>query len=231
MPISVNQELSFTDPNDVTVRGVVSGSKVVDEVDVSLDGQIVSTTALKEDASWNADISLSNQGIDEVSATVKYGDGTSEITGNLLIASNEPLDHQFISEIAIGQTSVSTTVYGQHGIGLYDATFVLDGQNEFADAIGRIATRIAYTDFSGTTATIENFKASGPNHDTLNLSGTSLLTLAQVLHHTTMSDGSATIHTGLDESVTLTGVTKAQLAAHPHDFVFSGGHTLAPTPS
>ena len=43
---------------------------------------------------------------------------------------------------------------------------------------------------------------------------------------TTMSDGSATIHTGQDQSVTLTGVTKQQLAAHPHDLVFTGGHTL-----
>ena len=41
-----------------------------------------------------------------------------------------------------------------------------------------------------------------------------------MLHHTAMSDGSAVIHLNRHDSITLDGITKAELKAHPKDFAF-----------
>ena len=121
------------------------------------------------------------------------------------------------------------TVHGQHGRELYTYTAISDGnQQQLVDVIGSGGAGVAYADFTNAFETIENFRPVGPNHDKLNLSDTSLQTLAQVLHHTSMSGGDATIHIAPNESVTLTGVSKAQLANHPGDLVFTGGHALAP---
>ena len=98
---------------------------------------------------------------------------------------------------------------------------------QVAEVIGRGGAGIAYEDLLFTTETIKNFRATGTHHDTLNLSDTSLHTLAQVIQHTTMNGGSATIHIDEQTSVKLEGVTKEQMKAHPHDFVFTGGHTLS----
>lgn len=67
---------------------------------------------------------------------------------------------------------------------------------------------------------ITDFYATSPQHDTIDLSNTQFHTLAQVLRHTTMGDGSATIHLNPHDSITLDGITKAQLKAHPKDFAF-----------
>ena len=183
---------------------------------------------MNENATWNTTVSFECTNFETIAAIAHYGHGTSDAVG-LFLSSNSPLDHQYESLFLAGNGYVGS-VYGQHGRQLYSFTAIAGGnQQEFVDATGGGGAGIPYADFTNVVETIESFRPAGPNHDTLNLSDTSLLTLAQVLHHTTMSDGSATIHMGNDQSVTLTGVTKAQLAANPHDFVFTGGHSLAPT--
>lgn len=226
MPISVNQAISFTDPSQVSVSGVVTGDKVIDNVSVSSNQNLVTSNALHEDASWGTVVSFDGTTDQLISATANYGDGTSDSTG-LILASNAPLDNQYTSLFFTGD-GYAGSVFTKHGRDLYDFTTVSDGNNQqFFDAVGSGGASIAYTDFNRSIETIENFRPTGPNHDKLNLSDTSLQTLAQVLHHTTMSDGDATIHIAPDEAVTLVGVSKAQLASHPHDFVFTGGHTLS----
>ena len=68
---------------------------------------------------------------------------------------------------------------------------------------------------------VTDFIAGSQDHDTIDLSATHYSTLAQVLRHTTMSDGSATIHLNPHDTITLDGVTKGQLKAHPNDFSFA----------
>lgn len=67
---------------------------------------------------------------------------------------------------------------------------------------------------------VTDFIAGGQNRDTIDLSETHYSSLAQVLRHTTMSDGSATIQLNPHDSITLDGITKGQLKAHPNDFAF-----------
>ena len=68
---------------------------------------------------------------------------------------------------------------------------------------------------------VTDFLAAGLGHDTLDLSATHLTTLAQVLQHTTMHAGSAVIHLNPQDTITLDGISKTQLKAHPHDFALA----------
>ena len=84
---------------------------------------------------------------------------------------------------------------------------------------GGVAERFVFVPAFGHDE-VTDFFAPGPAHDTVDLSNTGLRGLAAVLRHTTMSGGSATIHVNPQDSITLDGVTKAQLHAHPNDFAF-----------
>ena len=68
---------------------------------------------------------------------------------------------------------------------------------------------------------IENFGVTGAGHDYLDLTGTQITTLAAALNHTTQVGGNAVLHLYGNETVTLDGVTKAQLKAHPGDFLLA----------
>ena len=61
--------------------------------------------------------------------------------------------------------------------------------------------------------TVEGFSARGFGHDTLSFSSRSFASIVDVLHHTTMSGGDAVIHLSATDSVTLVGVSKADLRA------------------
>lgn len=68
---------------------------------------------------------------------------------------------------------------------------------------------------------ITDFSVAGRSHDIINLSSMHFSTLAQVLLHTTMSNGSAEIHLNPHDTIKLDGVNLAQLTTNPKDFVFS----------
>ena len=67
---------------------------------------------------------------------------------------------------------------------------------------------------------IANFVASGTQHDTVSFASSQFSSLAEVLHHTTMMGGNATIHGPDNQTLTLGNVTKAELRANPSDFSF-----------
>ena len=68
---------------------------------------------------------------------------------------------------------------------------------------------------------IANLVVGGAGHDIVDLSNTHFTTLAEVLNHTTMGDGSATIHLNPHDSITLDGVTRAQIKSHAQDFALA----------
>ena len=61
----------------------------------------------------------------------------------------------------------------------------------------------------------------GPDHDVLDLAGSPFRTLAQVLNHTDMIGGDATLHMGPQVFLTIDGVSKAELRAHPEVFALA----------
>ena len=73
------------------------------------------------------------------------------------------------------------------------------------------------------TQTITNFHATGASHDTVVLPHADFAGMASLLHNTTMSGGSATIHDpNSNATLTLEGVTKTEMRTHHGDFSFSG---------
>lgn len=70
-------------------------------------------------------------------------------------------------------------------------------------------------------AEVTDFLVRGQGHDTLDLTNTTISSLGQLLRNTTVSGGNAEIHVNSQESITLDGVTKAQLANNRNDFRFA----------
>jgi autotransporter passenger strand-loop-strand repeat protein len=99
---------------------------------------------------------------------------------------------------------------GQVLTSIYDDVMTGDGPSE----------RFVFSPHFGQDE-ITDFNVAGAGHDVVDLSNTRFSSLVEVLQHTTMSFGSATIHLNPHDSITLDGVTKAQLKAHPHDFALA----------
>ena len=67
---------------------------------------------------------------------------------------------------------------------------------------------------------VTDFHAEGFGHDVLSLPAARFGSVAAVLHHTQTIEQDAVISVGPHETITLQGVTAAELRAHPGDFRF-----------
>ena len=113
---------------------------------------------------------------------------------------------------------------GSHGqeIDANKQTVTALGNDTFADYAS--STRFIFSMNDGEEA-IYGFKATGADHDTLQLSS-GAGTLAQVLAKATSDgQGGTMLHVGTGETVDLINITKAELKAHHSDFSFSAGTT------
>lgn len=92
------------------------------------------------------------------------------------------------------------------------------------DTFSNQAHRTTFTfDHGFGTEIITGFHVAGPGHDVIDLPASDAGRLAQILAHGTSSaDGSAVLHLGRDDSITLVGVGLADVQAHPRDFSFHG---------
>ena len=224
MTISIDQDISVEGPNTALIHGSVTAAAAnVTGVEIfDSSGNDLGPAMLGNNGTWSFDAFFDPQlEIDAVATDSAGGKQKSEGFG---IEANSPLTSQ-IASFKFESDSETFTAFGMNGRSLYNGTIKVANQNQSADVVGLGGASIAYTDFLVTREVIENFRSLGPQRDTLNLSDTSLQSLADVLHHTTMSNGSATIHLDSQASVTLDGVTRQQIAMHPHEFVFTGGHT------
>lgn len=100
-------------------------------------------------------------------------------------------------------------------------------------ANGEVAAAQGYDRFTGVrknetfvfdpgfgTDTVSEFRVAGTGHDTLDLPTASLATVAQVLAHTKDGANGAVINLGGGDTITVVGITKAELQANKHDFAF-----------
>ena len=134
-----------------------------------------------------------------------------------------------------GDGSYSYDAYGAHGASLVDAADNFDGthsieaaandqqlysiHNDTMTGNGTGETFVFFPNFGRDEVT--DFRATGSGHDYVDLTNTQMHKLAQVIAHTTMQGGNAVLHLYANETVTLDGVTKAQLKAHPGNFLFA----------
>ena len=224
MPITINQDITVESPNTALLHGTVSDPATIAGVEVfDSDGNDLGPASVKRNGTWTFDAFFDSfTFLDAVATDTSGSTQTSNILG---VGANSPLPGQITSVLFSDQETF--TVYSSRGRALYDA--VATGQSN-SDAVskvtGRGGGRIAYVSSDFGREVLENFRVAGSNHDVLNLADSGLETLADVLRHTTMNGGNATIHTQDHTSVTLLGVTKQQIANHRQDFVFTGGREV-----
>lgn len=129
--------------------------------------------------------------------------------------------------------STSYKAYGQDGTALVTATTTIDGGHTIESvADGQRLYSIHDDVMTGGGSNeqfvffphfgqdeITDFRVAGAGHDVVDLTNTQFHTLAEVLHHTVTSHGSAEIQVNRQDSITLDGVTKAELKAHRNDFL------------
>ena len=92
-------------------------------------------------------------------------------------------------------------------------------RDSYSLLVGEGAKTFVFSDHPG-NAVVSSFTVSGTAHDTLSLPSSEFASLAAVLHDTHMVGGDAVIAVSPTDTITLQGVTKAELRAHPSDIAF-----------
>ncbi len=140
------------------------------------------------------------------------------------------LEYDYAADGSYGYTEYSNlgkplVVATNNGDGTHTVTANANGQVLYSagnDTLtgGGSSETFVYLPGSGRDV-VTDFQAAGQGHDVLDLSNTHLNTLAQVLNSTTVSGGTATIHVNRQDTITLDGVSRADLKAHRSDFLFA----------
>lgn len=181
----------------------------VDEEDFDSSGNLVAEQFTQR----NGSVYLTN-------AVINFADGSHQIDGTSGTYFDDK-DFYYQSDLYSADYSVqrTETLYnndGTHTIsGLADGQRLLSIQDDTMTGNGRNETFVFRRGFGQDTVT--DFIAAGPGHDRLTFQSSTFSSVAQVLNRTSDVDGNAVIHVGRNESVTLLGVTKDSLAAHPGD--------------
>ena len=133
----------------------------------------------------------------------------------------------FVESISQDGSSATFKFYSDKGQLEYhtDATTGSDANHAILAMTGdQKNTQFVFTQNPRFAQTITNFHVDGTSHDALLLPHADFSTMADLLRDTTMSSGNAVIHDPNSSGTTLTlmGVTKAEMKAHHNDFSFHG---------
>ncbi len=124
----------------------------------------------------------------------------------------------------IKATDATGAVTSQTTYNAFGAESSLSGQSaqdNYAFIMGEGEKAFVFTEHPG-QAIVSSFAVSGDAHDTLSLPSSEFASLAAVLHNTHNVGGDAVIAMTPTDSITIQGVTKAQLRTHPGDFSLHG---------
>ena len=184
----------FTSP----AGGVVAGTLVM----LDDDGTAIGTAVVRQDGTWSSDVVLPHLGANDISAQV------NDAAGHVIASAS--VDLTLAAVLSPPSGGIATAVSGSVPVHpAHSATLSADGASD----------RFVFTPHPGHD-TITGFGLSGSWADHLSFSSQSFAGLADVLRHTSMSDDGAVIHLSSRDSVTLVGVTKQELRAHPSVFTF-----------
>ena len=227
--------ISFSNPNTVVLSGTASGDFT--KVDITAVGSTPSDLGSPQinDGHWSLSIPLAELG-SGAEFTLSATDSTATVSSfdsnfgiGLGITDHPYTTFQFTSD---GSLTDHFNFFNQNGALIYQSDAEITGSNSASilDTGHQLHTTFVFLDGVGTTQqTIVNFHVTGASHDTVSLPPSDFTSLADVLRHTTMSNGSATIHdpNNSGDTLTLMGVTKAELKSNPHDFTFHGTGTIS----
>lgn len=203
--------LAITSPGGVTpsssqtITGTYAGAAAAGTV-VTLDddGTRVGTAVVARDGTWSTDVVLGHLGANALTARTVDTAGEAVASAPVTLTLAAVLSPPSQGAAAPQAAPVVQTAHPAHGATLSGAG---------AD------TTFVFTPHPGQD-TITGFGLSGAGADHLSFSSRSFSGLADVLRHTTMSSEGAVIHLSAQDSVTLVGVTKQALRAHPGAFAF-----------
>ncbi len=165
-------------------------------VEVDDGGVKVAAATVTADGTWSAPILLSDLGANVLTASV------AGVAGQVVESGPVVLTLQTVLSPPSGATAPAAPEAAIVNRPAHGATAsATDGVDSFV-----------FRPHPG-HVTVEGFSARGIGHDTLSFSSRSFASIVDILHHTTMSGGDAVIHLSPTDSVTLAGVSKADLRA------------------
>ena len=222
--------ISFTDPNTLVLSGTASGDFT--KVDITTNDAAKTDLGSPQvtDGHWTLNVKLdglSGQSGFTLAATDALANVT-DFNSNFVILPDVKNEPYTTVEVSFGGGSLEhVDLFNKSGDMAYhgDVKDLGGGSFQFTETGDALRTTFVFVDGPDTVLqTITNFHATGAGHDTISLPPSDFTSLADVLRNTTMSNGNATIHdpNNANASLTLMGVTKAELKSHPHDFSFHG---------
>ena len=211
-PCAASPTLTVTSPGGVTssssqtVTGLVAsptgGDLAGTLVTLDDDGRAVGTAVVRRDGTWSSDVVLTHLGANALTAraTDAAGQALASAPVTLTLAAVLSPPGGGIATAPSG----SVPVHPAHGAAVW---------------AGGAADTFVFTPHPGHD-TVADFGLTGAGADVLSFSRHSFAGLADVLRHTAMSGGDAVIRLSPRDSVTLVGVTRQELRAHPGAFAF-----------
>ena len=178
-----------------TFGGAVGFDPAGRGVEVEDGGATVGTATVAPDGTWSAPVLLSDLGANLLTATA-VGDAGQAVASDPVVLTLETVLSPPSDGVAAALPEAAVH-HPAHGA----TASATDGADTFV-----------FKPHPG-HVTVEGFSALGFGHDALSFSSRNFASIVDILHHTTMSGGDAVIHLSPTDSVTLAGVSKADLRA------------------
>ena len=200
------------------------------EVDISSDGKLIGKADLKTatdllSPNWTFSFDKGAGDFADITATaVDLAGHSTEVTCPFELITGitgQPYKSEQITQSQDG-TIQNAAFFGSNGSLLYQSTSTFDAKGNADAIITGAGNGITYNiNKSDPHDEITNFAAKGGGHDTLNVAGSSLHNMSSLLSHSSFADGDLTIHLTSHTSITLDGVSKADLKSHASDIKFA----------
>ena len=224
-------DITFSPDHDMTLTG--TAASFVSKVEI-FEGTKDLGSAQISNGSWSFthDIGTSTSPetfsakVDALGSTASFNDQTialSNIKGNPFTSATETLGNS---------QGIAFKMYSSNGDLEYHAS--ANGNSatlNFTETGDQAHTQFVFLQDSNAqniAQKITNFHVDGNSHDTVLLPHADFANMADLLRNTTMSGGNAVIHDPNNgATLTLMGVTKTEMKAHPHDFAFHGSGQIS----
>ena len=221
-----NPDMTFSARNEMTLTG--TAEPYVTNIEIS-DNNVVLGSAVIENGKWSfTDYMGTDTSVNKFAARGESVLGFTSIVDST-ISVNGINGNPFTAVTEnIGTNEAKFKMYSSNG-DLEYSMVEPSGDNTIATG-NELNARFVFMNNDAAldvAQTITNFHVAGNSHDTVLLPHADFANMADLLRNTTMSGGNALIQDpNGGESLTLMGVTKTEMKAHPHDFAFNGSGQL-----
>jgi hypothetical protein len=231
--VTFDPNATLTADNKLVLTGTFAGDNVK-EVDLLADGTELGSAQISH-GDWTFTTQLGS-----TASEIDYEAQVVQTTGVLVQADasfsvetgikNKPYTTEFITKNSDGDSG-TINLFKADATPAYHVNFGVNnsgtgGSEALTETGDGLRTHFVYVSDFGTQQKITNFHLTGRQHDVVIMPSGDFSNMAEILRNTTNSHGNAIISDPNNLSrLTLVGISKAELKAHPHDFSFNGdGH-------